>query len=234
MFNEVYNIISCFILYSSGFFISFLLTGLIVYKKQLDYKLIEKEEEYERQMIKRVELELFEEKFKDEFHQLCTIELSDEFKNSLKDKVIEIDVPNNQLLMFYDNSNESFSYYTKKSDVLYKYLIVASRKYVIDYNCKILHYENDLLDISGQDISGQDISGQDISGQDISGQDISFDIIENCFSNALPNKVKKSIEKKTNKYVRLGIIDDYKKTKSTNNENNSKSIHFLDYFLKTE
>jgi len=219
MFNEVYNIISCFILYSSGFFISFLLTGLIVYKKQLDYKLIEKEEEYERQMIKRVELELFEEKFKDEFHELCTIELSDEFKNSLKDKVIEIDVPNNQLLMFYDNYNESFSYYTKKSDVLYKYLIVASRKYVIDNNCKILHYENDLLDISGQDISGQDIS---------------FDIIENCFSNALPNKVKKSIEKKTNKYVRLGIIDDYKKTKSTNNENNSKSIHFLDYFLKTE
>ena len=219
MFNEVYNIISCFILYSSGFFISFLLTGLIVYKKQLDYKLIEKEEEYERQMIKRVELELFEEKFKDEFHELCTIELSDEFKNSLKDKVIEIDVPNNQLLMFYDNYNESFSYYTKKSDVLYKYLIVASRKYVIDNNCKILHYENDLLDISGQDISGQDTS---------------FDIIENCFSNALPNKVKKSIEKKTNKYVRLGIIDDYKKTESTNNENNSKSIHFLDYFLKTE
>lgn len=215
MFNELNELFSYIILCSTGFFISFLLTGILVYnRKGLTNKQIEKEEDYEKQMIKRVELELFEELYIEEFEQLYTIELSDEFKDSLKEKTIELDVPNNKILMYYDNSIESFCYYTQKSDVLYKYLIVASRKYVIDYNCKKLH---------------NDVVHKDISGQDISGQDISFTIIENCFSKALPQIKKK--EKKTNKYIKLGTLDDYEKLVKVNDEH--KPIHFLEYFLKT-
>ena len=40
--------------------------------------------------------------------------------------------------MFYDNDKEAFCYYTK-GDVIYKYLNVACRKYVIEYKCKHLY-----------------------------------------------------------------------------------------------
>ena len=214
MFNELFSYI---ILYSSGFFISFLFTGVLIYnRKGLTKKQLEIEEEYEKQMIKRVELELFEELYIEEFDNLYTIELSDDFKNSLKEKTIEIDVPNNKILMYYDNSIETFCYYTQKSDVLYKYLVVSSRKYVIDYNCKKLHYH----------ISKE----TDISGEDIYQEDVSFNIIENCFSKAIYKSKKK--ENKTNKYIKLGIIDDYNKSIKIDKE--YKHINFLDYFLKTE
>ena len=39
------------------------------------------------------------------------------------------------------------------------------------------------------------------------------------------------IEKKTNKYIKLGTLDDYEKLVKVNDEH--KPIHFLEYFLKT-
>ena len=54
---------------------------------------------------------------------------------SLKDNFIEEKSPRGIIYMAYDNSIDSYIYYSKTKDVPYKYLETVARKYVIDNNC---------------------------------------------------------------------------------------------------
>ena len=54
---------------------------------------------------------------------------------SLKDNFIEENTPRGIIYMAYDNSIESYIYYSKTKDIPYKYLETVSRKYVIDNKC---------------------------------------------------------------------------------------------------
>lgn len=54
---------------------------------------------------------------------------------SLKDNFIEENSPRGIIYMAYDNSIESYIYYSKTKDIPYKYLETVSRKYVIDNKC---------------------------------------------------------------------------------------------------
>jgi len=54
---------------------------------------------------------------------------------SLKDNFIEENSTRGIIYMAYDNSIESYIYYSKTKDIPYKYLETVSRKYVIDNKC---------------------------------------------------------------------------------------------------
>jgi hypothetical protein len=54
---------------------------------------------------------------------------------SLKDNFIEENTPRGIIYMAYDNSIESYIYYSKTKDIPYKYLETVARKYVIDNKC---------------------------------------------------------------------------------------------------
>lgn len=54
---------------------------------------------------------------------------------SLKDNFIEEKSPRGIIYMAYDNSIESYIYYSKTKDIPYKYLETVARKYVIDNKC---------------------------------------------------------------------------------------------------
>lgn len=54
---------------------------------------------------------------------------------SLKDNFIEEKSPRGIIYMAYDNSIDSYIYYSKTKDIPYKYLETVSRKYVIDNKC---------------------------------------------------------------------------------------------------
>mgnify|MGYP001480690680 CR=1 FL=1 len=54
---------------------------------------------------------------------------------SLKDNFIEENTPRGIIYMAYDNTIESYIYYSKTKDIHYKYLESVARKYVIDNKC---------------------------------------------------------------------------------------------------
>ena len=54
---------------------------------------------------------------------------------SLKENFIEENTPRGLIYMAYDNTIESYIYYSKTKDIPYKYLETVARKYVIDNKC---------------------------------------------------------------------------------------------------
>ena len=157
-------------------------------------------------MIEYYELKNFVFKYEIEFEELESRDLSQNELNELKDKYIECDIPLNKVKMYYDSTQNAFCYYTKFGDVIYKYLQVVARKYVIEYDCKILFIE----------------------GMNIIEEKNNI-VLDSCFSNHKFKKKEDVIkqEKKVNKYIRLGTFEDIKIKPEVKTEN----ISFMDYFL---
>jgi hypothetical protein len=123
-----------------------------------------------------------------------------------KNNVTTFDHLNNQIIMFYDPEKEMFCYYSK-SDTIYKYLNVACRKYVLEHKCKQLYNDQDISKISKK---------------------------ENVIThNIFVNKVEHSLlEKKINKFLYCGNLEDYEKSKQTNAE--YKDIDILQFISSSK
>jgi hypothetical protein len=63
--------------------------------------------------------------------------LTEEELEGLRDKVLHYEIPYvcQKIILFYDHKKGGFSYYAN-SGIIYKYLNVAARKYVLEYGCK--------------------------------------------------------------------------------------------------
>ena len=164
------------------------------------------QENQEQKMIEYYELKNVVFKYEIEFEELESRDLSQNELNELKDKYIECDIPLNKVKMYYDSTQNAFCYYTKFGDVIYKYLQVVARKYVIEYDCKILFIE----------------------GMNIIEEKNNI-VLDSCFSNHKFKKKEDVIkqEEKVNKYIRLGTFEDIKIKPEVKTEN----ISFMDYFL---
>ncbi len=66
---------------------------------------------------------------------------TDELKG-LRDKVLHYELPflRQEVRMYYDDEKKAFCYYSS-SDIIYKYLMVVARKYVLDFECKQIFKE---------------------------------------------------------------------------------------------
>jgi hypothetical protein len=91
--------------------------------------------------------------------------------------------------MYYDTEKEAFCYYTK-GDVIYKYLNVACRKYVIEHDCKHLYK---------------------VSENTKKIDKLSIEPINNIFIKKT-EKLNNELIKNINKFILVGSLDDYEKS----------------------
>jgi hypothetical protein len=174
---------------------SFVFTGFFI--KPLTLRELEEEEEEDKKALKRLEEENFEYKYLDEFEQLEEVEITVDKLNELKNKEITLEIHflKATIIMFYD---ETFKYYCN-TDVMYKYLNVACRKFVIEYNAKKLY-----------------IDGQHEENK-----------TESVHSELFVTKAEtKTLERKFNHFIRIGSIHDYN---DKNNIKLVKEIDILDF-----
>ena len=97
----------------------------------------DEEEELEEEEVKPVIK--YEDKYKEKFEKL-EYKTTDEIKReSLQNNFIMEMTPHGNVIMFWNQKNEVFSYYSDGT-MPYRFLEVVARKYVITYDCKELYY----------------------------------------------------------------------------------------------
>lgn len=117
-------------LYSVGLFIGFILAPYVVRKQIVSEKEgMDLDQTYDQLFLAY--------KFVDELDEAPDSCLTEEELLGLRDKVLHYEIPyvNQKIILFYDHKKGGFSYYAN-SGIIYKYLNVAARKYVLDYGCK--------------------------------------------------------------------------------------------------
>jgi hypothetical protein len=131
MFHGFYS--ACFQslgLYSIGIVLGFLLVPFVV-RKQLtsEQEGIELDQDYDKLFLAY--------KFVDEVDEAPQSTLTEEELEGLRDKVLHYEIPyiDQKVILFYDHKKGGFAYYANHG-IIYKYLNVAARKYVLDYGCK--------------------------------------------------------------------------------------------------
>lgn len=191
-----FHCMAIYALYSISILMSFLFTGFLI--KPLTLRELEEDEEEDKKAMKRLEEENFEYKYLDEYEKLEENEITLEKLEELKNKEIKLEIPflKATIIMFYDD--DTFKYYCN-TDVIYKYLNVACRKFVIEYNAKKLY----------------------IDGQH---EEKTTDSVH---SELFVTKAEtKLLERKINHFIRIGSIHDYN---DKNNIKLIKEIDILDF-----
>jgi len=187
--------IATYALYGISIIASFLFTGFMI--RPLSLRELEDDEEEEKKAKKRLEEENFEYKYLDEYENLEERQLSDAELVELKNKETTLEIPflKATIIMFYD---ESFKYYSN-TDVIYKYLNVACRKFVIEHNVKKLYLDGNLEEVTNDSVK----------------------------SELFVTKAEtKTLERKINNFIRVGSIFDYK---DKNNIKLVKEIDILEF-----
>jgi len=88
----------------------------------------------------RKPLPKYEDKYVDQYKKLEDVELSKEKLDSLKNSILMETTPLGNVVMFYDNSRETFTFYSD-STIPYRYLETIGRKYVVMNNCKRIYVD---------------------------------------------------------------------------------------------
>ena len=99
--------------------------------------------EEEKKEIKIKSIVKYEDKYLDKYKILEITDLSVERLNELKNSILCENTPLGNVLMFYDNSRETFTYYSDNT-IPYRFLESVSRKYVIFNNCKKLYVDMEI------------------------------------------------------------------------------------------
>jgi hypothetical protein len=183
-------------LYIISFLFSFYLSSLIVKNKYINYDTTI-EDDLEKKMIEHSKIILFENEYLDELENLHDNEYIID-----KNNITTLDIPflNNKIIMYYDTDKCAFCYYTK-GDIIYKYLNVACRKYVIEYNCKNLYTSSESSKLVKEP-----------------------NIVNSTF---IKKQEKTELIKNLNKFILGGSLEDYEKTLIKHNS--PKQISFKDY-----
>ena len=89
------------------------------------------------------EVETFLYEFDEDFEDLSYNNLSNSDLENLKHKLIKYNTINGTIIMYYDNDNKYFGYYSKSSNnYTFNYLDAIAKLYTIKYNCKNIYIEN--------------------------------------------------------------------------------------------
>jgi hypothetical protein len=165
-------------LYAAGIFIGFMSIPLFVTFKRIDEKEgIEFDEKYNHILLAFRFMEEVE-----EAPDSCLTE--DELKD-LSNKILHYEIPylNQKVIFFYDHEKAAFCYYAS-STLIYKYLNVVARKYVLDYECKQIYKE--MLPSTRKEEKTV------------------------TFGNFVPKVGKTTLEKEMNRFLYLGNLHEYK------------------------
>jgi hypothetical protein len=130
--NYMYNFAFCILFYQFA-----VLFAVFIVNK---CKEVEKEIEEENMEIKEEKVIVpYVDKYKDKIKSDENVTLTKDFMDNLKNTFVMEMTPNGNVLMFWDNDRNSFTYYSDTS-MPYRYLEVVARKYVIMNNCREIYY----------------------------------------------------------------------------------------------
>jgi len=195
--------VGSFILYSFSIALSFLFSGFFI--RPLTLTELKNDEEEDEKALKRLDEENFEYKYLDELEQLEKI-----ISYPLEEKETTLEIPfiNANIIMFYEDN--VFKYYCNK-DVIYKYLNVACRKFVIEHNSRGLYLDGEI---------------------DAESEEVTTESME---TSLFIKKVEtKLFEKKINKFVRVGSIHDYNEKKNIKLVKEIDILDFLQSYKSTK
>ena len=183
------------LLYSFSIAISFLFAGIFV--PPLSFEEIQEDLNEDKLAEKRAEEQNFEYKYLDEYEKL---EQKDVNLDKSITTTLEIPFLKTTIIMFYED--ETFKYYSN-TDVIYKYLNVACRKFVVENDAKKLYNDGTTEEVKTESVKSE--------------------------SDLFIIKPETTVlEKKCNRFIRVGSIHDYNEK---NNIKVIKEIDILE-FLK--
>jgi hypothetical protein len=113
---------------TSSFLAVFITSRMLLNNLEKEYKLIYGYDSDEE--------EFFNSKYLKEYYELKDNTI-DNFE-ILEDKIIKEKTPDGMVYLGYDFNKEAFFYYSDFKDIAYNYLEVCARKFVIEYDCKLL------------------------------------------------------------------------------------------------
>lgn len=87
-------------------------------------------------------IELYENKYKIKYDEMEGISLTEEERTRLKTNILYETTPIGNVILFYDETKESFEYYSDKV-IPFRFLETVSRKYVVSFNCKSIHKDKE-------------------------------------------------------------------------------------------
>ena len=133
MYDELYKYMFAGFVIASGLFVGFTIVSHYVYKPMIDdgNKITYLSE-------KEIETNEYVEKYDDEYEELELVEMSKENLKDLSKNYLTEETPEGVVKMYYCAESESFVYWCQKQ-VPYKILEAVSKKYVIEYDCKMIH-----------------------------------------------------------------------------------------------
>jgi hypothetical protein len=203
----MFYFIGALFLYGITISFSFLFSNMFI--KHITLEEIQKEDEEELKMIEYQDQLNFEYKYMEEIEQMqLNLNLD---TTELKETKMDFPFLNTTVIMFWEN--DTFFYYST-TDLIYKYLNVVCRKFIIENNAKQLYLDGSYNEINSPSVSS---------------------------SLFITKQETNSLEKKINKFIRMGSIIDYEnvlKHKNKNRNRNSDSdsnineINILDFLSK--
>jgi hypothetical protein len=204
----MYHYVLSFQLYILSFLFSFYLSSLLITNKYANQDTTEPDK-LEQEMIEHCNNYMFQFKYLEE---LETLDICyNNVVNKENTTTLEIPFLNNKVVMFYDTERSTVCYYTK-GEVIYKYLNVACRKYVIENNCRHLY-----LDMESKEVNVEHVAP--------------IKPINNLFVNSLFVKKpqKTLLVKNVNKFISVGSLEEYEK--SLLSKIGVKNVSFSDYLI---
>lgn len=119
-------------LYSLGMFIGFMLIPLFKMPLISEQEGIDMDLMYDQIFLSF--------KLEDELEEAPDSNLSEEELKQLQEKILHYEIPyiKHKVIMYYDHDTTSFCYYSN-STIIYKYLNIVARKYVLEFGCKQIY-----------------------------------------------------------------------------------------------
>jgi hypothetical protein len=202
----LYNFFNLFLSVFGGFFLAFAFTShLIEYSKNTDTDDSDASSDDDSE-------DLLEDKYYEELNALDMRVLTKEELDTLQSKVVEVETPDGLVKMTYNNSTESFWYYTNNKSVHYKYLDAVARHFTIENNCRQIcvnykeEYEKGVATIKEQEQQQQQQQKQEQENKKIEDEkhiSNNYDKIDNL-------NTKKSVFAKFKNY-KVDVKNDEKK-----------------------
>ena len=143
---------------------------------------------------------------------------------------------NKELILFYNDENESFDYYSANSDIHYKFLNATCRSYVLKYHCvNLFQDEMDIKKFSLDDEEDEDYEKiEESEHEETEEEDYETKKTRNSIfyvkkTRQTKEKKKRIKEKKINKFIYKGNMTDYYNEYLTDKKELSQNMSYQEY-----
>ena len=223
-------------LFSTGLIMGFSLVEYFLYKMRVQDEQLQGESDSESESESDVdqddETAKYIEQYCDEFEALTVRELSKEELQSLNTKMVREQVSAGvEVIMTFDKTTDTFWYYTDQlKKVSYPILETVARKFMVDYDCKILRLQGEPQPAEGESEEKAPLSSE--TPQSIFAK---FKKYNTGGKGSMPNftSVVKVVEQ-MNHFRYRGKIYDYEETQKLSEKKEETVLDYASYKILCE